>query len=384
MIRSRYLLLSPLFTLALLAGGCQVTDRQVIDQADQAHSGLKPAVINDRELADYIQAVGDRIIDAAKEADRAKVGPPAHFNDKERDWMFSQKMQFHFVNSKTINAFTTGGEHMYVYTELFQNCADENDLAAVMSHEFAHVYSRHVQKGTQRQYGILGAALAAGAGGALLGGKDNAAQYGSLAGGAALALGQVAGATFTRGDEAEADKYGFYFYTHAGWDPERFGHFFQVMIDKGLDKGVAFLSDHPTLASRVQVAKDRARELGPDGERLQKPPVANASRFRDLQDRAARLAKTLPNDKSLAQTQELLQALPRSCLTPAVQDDQVQAQKRLKRDLEGQDRKRTSASSSGASSSGASSSSYSEPASPDDTISAPPSSSSRRHRPAQE
>lgn len=378
MTRSRYLMLPSLFTLVVLLGGCAVTDRQVIDQADQAHSGLKPAVINDRELADYIQAVGDRIIDAAREADRAKVGPPAHFNDQERQWMFSNRMQFHFVNSKTLNAFTTGGEHMYIYTELFQNCADENDLAAVMSHEFAHVYCRHVQKGTQRQYGIIGAALAAGAGGALLGGKDNAAQYGSLAGGAALALGQVAGATFTRGDEGEADKYGFYFYTHAGWDPDRFGHFFQVMIDKGLDKGVAFLSDHPTLASRVQAAKERARELGPEAERLARPPVANALRFADLKDRAARLSKTLPSDKSLAQTQELLQALPRSCLTPAVQEDQVQAQKRLKRDLEAQDRKRTSASSAGRASS--SSSSYS--ASPDDAISSPPPA--RRHRPAQE
>jgi predicted Zn-dependent protease len=369
-------MLPSLLTLAILLGGCAVTDRQVIEQADQAHSGLKPAVINDRELADYIQAVGDRIIDAAREADRNRVGPPAHFNDQEREWMFSQRMQFHFVNSKTLNAFTTGGEHMYIYTELFQNCADENDLAAVMSHEFAHVYCRHVQKGTQRQYGIIGAALAAGAGGALLGGKDNAAQYGSLAGGAALALGQVAGATFTRGDEGEADKYGFYFYTHAGWDPDRFGHFFQVMIDKGLDKGVAFLSDHPTLVSRVQAAKERARDLGPEADRLGRPPVANASRFKDLQDRANRLAKTLPSDKTLAQTQELLQALPRSCLTPAVQDDQVKARKRLQRDLEAaQDRRRTSAGPAGGTSS-----SYA--ASPDDTISSPPPS--RRHRPAQE
>src|SRR4051812_41268694 len=316
----------PLLLLTLLTG-CAVSDRQVIEQADQAHDGLKPAVITDPELADYIQRVGDRIVEAARIADRDKIGPAAHFNDPDREWMFSHRMKFHFVNSKTLNAFTTGGEHMYIYTALFQACQDENDLAAVMSHEYAHVYSRHVQKGTQRQYGIIGAALAAGAGGAFLGGKDNAAQYGSRAGGAALALGQVAGATFTRGDEAEADKYGYYFYTHAGWDPERFGHFFQVMIDKGLDKGVAFLSDHPTLASRVQVAKDRAREMGPEAERLARPPVANASRFRDLQDRAARLAKTLPNDKSLAQTQELLQALPRSCLTPAVQDDQVRAQK---------------------------------------------------------
>jgi hypothetical protein len=99
---------------------------------------------------------------------------------------------------------------------------------------------------------------------------------------------------------------------------------------------VGFLSDHPTLASRVQAAKERASKLGPDADRWRHPPVASASQFRDLQDRAARLSKTLPDDKSLAKTQELLSALPRSCLTPAIQQDQLDAQKRLLRDMEEQ------------------------------------------------
>jgi predicted Zn-dependent protease len=321
------------------AGGCAVTDRQIIDQADQAHSGLKPAVIQDRELADYIQQVGDRIVEQAKQADRDKIGPPSHFKDDNRDWMFSKQMEFHFVNSKTLNAFTTGGEHMYVYTALFQLCQDENDLAAVMSHEYAHVYCRHVQKGTQRQYAIIGSALALGAAGAVAGGKEHAAEYGTAAGGAALAAGQLIGTTFTRGDEAQADEFGFYFYTHAGWDPQQFGHFFQLMIDKGYDKGVSYLSDHPTLASRVQTAKERASKLGPEARQWARPPVANAARFRQLQERAAQLSKTLPDDASLAQAQKLLAALPRSCLTPAIQADQVEAQKSLQRDLENQEKR---------------------------------------------
>jgi predicted Zn-dependent protease len=327
-------------TLTFVLAGCAVSDRQVIEQADQAHSGLQPAVVRDPELADYIQRLGDRIVEAAREADRNRVGPDAHFKDEDRHWMFSDRMQFHFVNSETMNAFTTGGEHMYIYTALFRACEDENDLAAVMAHEYAHVYGRHVQKGTQRQYGVIGAALAAGAAGAFIGGKENAAQYGTLGAGAAAALGQVAGATFTRRDEAEADKYGFLFYTHAGWDPMDFGHFFQIMIDRGMDKGVAFLSDHPTLASRVDAAREHARELGPDVDRYRRPPVASTGRFRALQDQAARIARTMPNDTTLAQTRELLQALPRSCLTPAVQEDQVRAAKRLQQDLEAQDRRR--------------------------------------------
>jgi predicted Zn-dependent protease len=328
-----------LFTLSLVTTGCSVSDRQIIDQADQAHTGLAPAVIKDRELADYIQAVGDRIVEAARQADRDKVGPKSHFSDDDRDWMFSKKMEFHFVNSKTLNAFTTGGEHMYIYTALFLTCEDENDLAAVMSHEYAHVYSRHVQKGTQRNYAILGTALLAGAAGAVAGGKEHYQEYGSAAGGAALAAGQLLGTNFTRKDEAEADQYGFYFYTHAGWDPDRFGHFFQIMIDKGLDKGSAILSDHPTLKSRVETANQRAKELGRDADRWTRKPVADARRFKDLQRRAQDVARTMPDDKSLEKSQQLLQALPRSCLTPAVQEDQVQAAKRLQRDMEDQDRR---------------------------------------------
>jgi hypothetical protein len=110
------------------------------------------------------------------------------------------------------------------------------------------------------------------------------------------------------------------------------------MIDKGLDKGVEIMSDHPKLSNRVEAARKAADELGPDRDKWRRPPVANAAKFRQIQDRAARLASSLPSDKTLAQSQELLRALPRSCLTPAIQEDQIQAKKRLQRDLEDQDR----------------------------------------------
>src|SRR5207302_9943360 len=156
--------------LVLIAAGC-ATDRSVISKADQMHTTLEPAVMSDRQIENYLQSVGDRIIEAAKEADRAHYGPKSHFDSKQRDdWMFSRNMKFHLVNSKTLNAFTTGGEHMYIYNELFQQCKSEDELAAVMSHEYGHVYARHVQKGMNRQIGLVGATTGAGVVGAFLGG----------------------------------------------------------------------------------------------------------------------------------------------------------------------------------------------------------------------
>ncbi|OYT68635.1 MAG: hypothetical protein CFK52_14625, partial [Chloracidobacterium sp. CP2_5A] len=138
------------------------------------------------------------------------------------------------------------------------------------------------------------------------GGKERGAEYGATFAAAALAAGQFIGMGFTRKDEAQADDLGFNFYTRAGWDPHRFGDFFQQMIDMGYDTTPEIASDHPTLASRVEAAKKNAAKLPPDAEKWRKPPVANANKFRQLQARAAELGKTMPSDKSLEAAQKLL------------------------------------------------------------------------------
>jgi predicted Zn-dependent protease len=326
-IRSR--LFQTILVVVFGAGGMMVTgcasDRAVISQANQFHSGLEPAVMTDPKLTEYIQAVGDRIIDAAREMDQQSYGPDSH-KSEDSSWMFSKEMQFHFVNSKTLNAFTTGGEHMYIYTELFEQCKTEDELAAVMAHEFAHIYGRHVHKGMNRQYAILGAAALAGGAGYAAGGSEHGGEYAGYAASAAMIGGQIFGMGFTRKDEAEADELGFEFYVRAGWDPDHFADFFQTMIDKGYDTDSDFMSDHPTLKSRVEIARERAADLPPQAKEWRRKPVADARQFAALQKRAARLGKKMPDDTSLENAQELLAAMPRSCLTPQEPEDQKEAQ----------------------------------------------------------
>jgi len=328
-------------TVCALAIGCThghlslVGDQTVISQADQAQQSLAPAVITDPMLANYIQSVGQRIIQSAAELNRRGYSTGYHA-DENTDWMYSNQMQFHFVNSKTLNAFTTGGTHMYVYSELFRQCRDEDELAAVMAHEYAHVYSRHVQKGMDRQYVTTGVAAGAGALGYAAGGKEHGEQYGNLAAGVAALGGQFLGMGFTRQDEAEADQAGFNFYAHAGWDPNQFGAFFQHMIDMGLDSTPALLSDHPTLASRVEKAHQWAAALPAASASWRKPPIASPEQFRQLQQRAATVGQSMPDDKALANAQQLLQAMPRSCWTPVQMNDQVQARQRILQQLKQQ------------------------------------------------
>ena len=88
------------------------------------------------------------------------------------------------------------------------------------------------------------------------------------------------------------------------------------MIEKGYDKTPGFLSDHPTLKSRVEIADKRAAELSAKLKDERKPPVASETAFRQIQARANQLAQTTPDDQSLKNSKTLLQALPRSCMVP--------------------------------------------------------------------
>jgi predicted Zn-dependent protease len=314
----------PLLMLLGMLTGC-VSDKAVMAQADDAHKELEPAVITDRALENYVQAIGDRIVQTAREMDQQGFGPKAH-KSGDNEWMFKD-IRFHLVISPTLNAFTTGGQHIYLYSKLFTTVKTEDEFAAVVAHEFGHIYGRHVQKGMNRQYTILGAAAAAAVGGYALGG-DNREQIAMAAGGGTLAAGQFLGMGFTRDDEDEADQLGFAFYTHAGWDPKQFAGFFQAMIDMGYDKTPEIASDHPKLANRVKNTSRRISELPSNASQWRRQNIASQNEFQRLQSLAISYAKRVPQDKRMEKAQLMLAAFP-SCVAPEDLPEQKQAQQNV-------------------------------------------------------
>ncbi|HEX8324235.1 MAG TPA: M48 family metalloprotease [Tepidisphaeraceae bacterium] len=307
-----------------LAAGCAShrNDRTVINNAQEAHTELEPAVLDDSVLQAYMDKIGKRIVAEAREMHAAGEGPKDH-KAGEAEWMF-ENVQFHMVGSPTLNAFTTGGQHIYIYSELFTTAETEDAFAAVCAHEFAHIYGRHVQKGMNRQYSTYAAAALAAVGGAAVAGKDNLLTGAAVGGAAGLGVGQFLGMGFTRADEDEADKWGFRFYTRAGWDPNRFADFFQQMIDKGYDKTPEIASDHPKLATRVENTKRRIEELPENARQWRKPNVASAREYDTLQARAKKLQRAMPQTKETQAAELMLSAFP-SCVAPTATPRQQKA-----------------------------------------------------------
>lgn len=315
-----------LLALVLGLSAC-ASDRSVIAQAADAHRELEPAVIEEAELAAYLQEVGGRVVAAADSMTKAGYGGKSRRGADSR-WMFSDDLRFHLVASDELNAFTTGGEHMYVYSQLMVACRSEDELAAVVAHEYAHVYGRHVHKGMDRQYAVLGGALAA----AVLGhelAEENKEEWAAIGGTLALHAGQFLSLGFTRDDEAEADRLGFDFHARAGWDPARFGDFFQNLADQGYDTPDDTFSDHPTLRSRVAAAKSRAARLPQDAATWRRPPVADAQRFAALKQKAAAFAAKQPAGDALLVAQTLLASVP-SCVAAQDSPGNAEARARLR------------------------------------------------------
>jgi len=63
------------------------------------------------------------------------------------------------------------------------------------------------------------------------------------------------------------------------------------MIEKGYDKGPDYLSDHPSLKSRLDLARQRVQQLPPAASQWRRPPIASADEFRRLQQRAKELGR---------------------------------------------------------------------------------------------
>lgn len=199
---------------------------------------VRGAVVEDVQLSEYLNALGQRI------AASADNGHP---------------YTFFWLASDAINAFAAPGAYIAINTGLLLATHDEAELAGVVGHEIAHVSQRHIarQYADQQQLSVPVAA-------AILASAALAVAGGGPAGGAALASTMAANAqhriNMTRSNEQEADRVGYQLLYRAGYDPDgmtRFFDYLQRLPSESLGQVPEFLSTHPRAGSRVADTQQR-------------------------------------------------------------------------------------------------------------------------------
>ena len=306
-VNSRIALHATVLSLALclvLCGGCQTGPRpaaEFVQQAEQLHqSALQSTIIRDRDLNEYFAEVGKRIIAGATAANAGNTRDPTFAN-----------MKFHLVDSDVVNAFGTGGGHIYIYNGLVQACETEEELAALMSVQFAHAIDLDIQRTGMKPD------------------LRPVTDQSSIDRVVYLYLTFPFSGTMA----LEADKRAFEFYARGGWNPAAFPEAYERLRNvQRLDLPPTIGGDgqpRATLAARASAARTLASSLPAQSRDWRQPTVADPQTFSDLKRQAQNESQKVPDNTRPA---FYLTAFP-NVILPADLPVQQQAQGQLRRDV---------------------------------------------------
>ncbi len=203
------------------------------------------AVYDDREVTDYLNRFGSKIVASSKGA--------------------GTDFEFFLVKDSTLNAFALPGGFIGVHSGLIVAAQTEAELASVLAHEVGHVTQRHIARmfGKQRQTSLISMAAVALA---ILAARSGGGQAtaGIMAAGTGLAASQQLG--FSRDAEREADRVGYQTLVAAGFDPNAMVTFF-TRLQQGTrlyeNNAPAYLKTHPLTVERIADIQNRVGSTKP-------------------------------------------------------------------------------------------------------------------------
>ncbi|MBE7732971.1 M48 family metalloprotease [Devosia faecipullorum] len=171
------------------------------------------------------------------------------------------QFQVTILDTSEVNAFALPGGYIYVTRGILALASDTSELAAVLSHEIAHVTLRHARARTDktRNTQIVDRVITG-----IFGGDTSTDATANRT--------RQSLAAFSQNQELEADREGIKFAGKAGYDSQAAARFLGVMsrfaaFSAGKSQGDdGFLSSHPSTPSRIETAMNTARTMFGAGE----------------------------------------------------------------------------------------------------------------------
>jgi predicted Zn-dependent protease len=170
-----------------------------------------------------------------------------------------------------VNAFALPGGKIGVYTGLLKVAKNQNQLAAVLGHEVAHVIAEHGKERVSEQLAANGGLQVLAA---VMGNKGDNRRALLLS---ALGLGAQFGFLLphSRAQESEADIMGLEYMAKAGFDPAQSVELWKNMAAAGGSGPPEFASTHPSHDTRIENLGAGIPRVMPLYEAAAKPQCGN-------------------------------------------------------------------------------------------------------------
>ena len=211
-------------------------DSQILGRAFMRQSRYQTPYINDPELVEYINDIGQSLLAQSSDA--------------------GEEYHFYLIDNDVINAFAVPGGHIALHKAILTKAESESELASVISHEISHVTQQHIGRKLEGSrfdsFLALGALLAAAAAG---GAEAAQAAFGVTQ--ASIIDRQL---SYSRSYEAEADSLGMRLMSKAGFDTRAMPVFFKRLLDESrINESHApeFMRSHPLTINRITETSER-------------------------------------------------------------------------------------------------------------------------------
>ncbi|QCR85702.1 peptidase M48, Ste24p [Moraxella osloensis] len=191
------------------------------------------------------------------------------------------------INDKQINAFAVPSGLIGINVGLLDKAKSLDEIVSVVAHEIAHVSQRHYQHRNDektKQLLMQAGGLLAGVAASKVGDGDAAAAV--MLGSQAMSAN--AAASYSRGQEREADRIGMQIMNQAGYDVNAMPSFFATLDQQNPVKSntliPSFILSHPLTADRISEARARVATYKRDSQ-------ANmaSNRYQSIQRQRAQL-----------------------------------------------------------------------------------------------
>ena len=157
--------------------------------------------------------------------------------------------RFFLMEKDDVNAFTTPGGHIYLFSGLMDKLATDDQIASVLAHEIGHCAARHTVKKFQAAlgYDLIGSIILGQVGG------ESAKEIASMSSNTVMNL---VFSAYGRQDEYEADRLGIKYLRLAGYDPKASIATLEILQkeSEGAEAPLV-LRSHPYLSDRIEAVK---------------------------------------------------------------------------------------------------------------------------------